>query len=149
MSKVYTNEELSQKVDGISESLNDKMDRDALNNEITPPPIYVVETGHNSDSTQFYRLWKDGFCEMWGKVLLSTLKSAPSNRVTFMKPLKDFNQANVSFGVLQYTSNATGYTDDTSVYVTGMSNTYIDIHAYDAATNTYDFYATWKVEGYV
>ena len=38
MSKIYTNEELSQKVDGISESLNDKMDRDALNNEIPPLP---------------------------------------------------------------------------------------------------------------
>ena len=39
MSKTYTNEELSQKVDSISEVLNDKADRD-LNN--VTPPIYKV-----------------------------------------------------------------------------------------------------------
>ena len=38
MSKIYTNEELSQKVDILSEVVNDKADRD-LNN-VTPPPIY-------------------------------------------------------------------------------------------------------------
>ena len=146
MSRVYTNEELSRKVDGISEALNDKADRD-LNN--VTPPIYVIKTGHNGDYTQFYRLWKDGFCEMWGKVLLSTLKSAPSNKITFMKQLKNYNQVNVSFGVLQYTSTVPNTTDDTTVYVTAMTNTYMSIHAYDSGEDVYDFYVTWKVEGYI
>lgn len=114
----------------------------------SPPPIYVVETGHNSDYTQLYRLWKDGFCEMWGRILLSTLRSSSSHKITFMKPLKNYNQVNVSFGVLQYTATVTAGADDTTVYVTGMTNTYMNIHAYDSGKDVYDFYATWKVEGY-
>lgn len=38
---------------------------------VTPPAgcvSYVVETGHNSDNTAFYRKYSDGYIEQWGAV---------------------------------------------------------------------------------
>lgn len=42
MSKVYTNEELSQKVDALSEVVNDKIDRDCANTD--PSQVVLAKT---------------------------------------------------------------------------------------------------------
>lgn len=101
----YTLEELSRKVDAISEFLNEKTDRNLLNlntvgqviidgkasidlDNLSPVgqaklgKAQIVDTYING--TSGYRIWSDGYCEQWGQ---STTTNGTVS-ITFVKPFK-------------------------------------------------------------
>ena len=96
MSKVYTNEELSQKIDALSEIVNDKVDRDCVN---TDPSQTVLAKTDFSNVTPYLQkryvtngvtveIWSDGYCTQRGK---TWMESYATFQITLPVAYKDVN----------------------------------------------------------
>lgn len=96
---------------------------------------YIVETYHNS--TEWYRVWSDGWCEQGGFV-----EGTNNNKkvIAFLKQFVDTNYT-VVFGS-QYTSTATAtpLVETSTKATTGFTM---------ISSNTTTFSSYWEAKGYI
>lgn len=134
MAVTLSNEELTQKVGGLSEAVNNKVDHSTLH-EVS----VVVESYIDPDTpTNGYRIWSDGYCEQWGR-------SGISATVELIKTFKDTN----------YIVNICGYGPDTATH----SDASCSVFRKKIATSGWSFdrlarnstfpRVDWKASGYL
>lgn len=157
MRKIYNNEELSRIVDRLSETVNSRMDITANNSSgtayinmrtvSTPPPIYPVESGYDVATAQYYRIYSDGYVEMWGRIQTRTLK-VPTY-ITLARGLLNTDSLFCTFTVENYTSTNIASTDDVTATILGLSTTQVIFMLYDSGRNVYTTWVRYKICGYV
>ena len=106
-------------------------------------PAVVVENYVNGTSGYFVR--SDGYCEQWGRTQMTT---KADTIVDFLKPFINTNYI-PSYIVERYTSTQPVRTDDVSLTINSVTNSYITFYLYDAAGDSYSAYVRWKVSGYI
>lgn len=117
--------------------------QEQITNINAPSRGYLVQSYVNG--TSGYRVWSDGYCEQWGRILISIKQDVT---VTFLKEFKNTDYA-VSHTIERYSSTNVNSTDDTTVLISSVSTTDIKFYSFDAGHDGYTTYTRWKVSGYL
>lgn len=117
--------------------------QEQITNINAPSRGYLVQSYVNG--TSGYRVWSDGYCEQWGRILISIKQDVT---VTFLKEFKNTDYA-VSHTIERYSSTNVNNTDDTTVLISSVSTTDIKFYSFDAGHDVYTTYTRWKVSGYL
>lgn len=117
--------------------------QEQITNINAPSRGYLVQSYVNG--TSGYRVWSDGYCEQWGRILISIKQDVT---VTFLKEFKNTDYA-VSHTIERYSSTNVNNTDDTTVLISSVSTTDIKFYSFDAGNDVYTTYTRWKVSGYL
>lgn len=158
----YTLEELSRKVDAISEFLNEKTDRNLLNlntvgqviidgkasidlDNLSPVgqaklgKAQIIDTYVNG--TSGYRIWSDGYCEQWG-FNPATAQDRTPYALTLLKTYKDTNY--------QFIRVPKGISKDFDILY-GFGATNIDGNHVTFYTSNTNYYIgdNWQAHGYL
>ena len=119
----------------VLEALNEKMDRDVDNRGSGVET--VVETWHNDDYTQWYRIWSDGWCEQGGY----TNTVAGARTINLLKSYRDTNYM-CSFCWVTSTANTN------QMAVQNFSKNAATTSSFTLTTGL-TISIQWKAEGYI
>ncbi len=113
-------------------------------------PAVVIQNYVNG--TNWYRVWSDGWIEQGGRayVYFSASNANEGENVTTISFLKPFTNTNYMpvFTIERYSSEAMGYTDDSTVLIQAVTNNNMKVYCFDGGNNWYHTYIRWRACGY-